>query len=173
MHSAFLARVRTRTWERCGGENGRKWTKVTLLDVSARYASTPLAKKLGVKENHRLALLHAPTEWAVHDLAPGVVVVRRRSSVRANVVLAFFSDLATLQREVDSLARCIVADGALWVVWPRRAGGHRSDITDSHVRDALLPLGLVDVKVAALDDNWSGLKMVWRKELRAGHFEAP
>ena len=55
---------------------------------------------------------------------------------------------------------------ALWIAWPRRAGGHRSDITDSLVRETLLPIGVVDVKVAALDEDWSGLKFVWRKDRR-------
>ena len=59
-----------------------------------------------------------------------------------------------------------MVDGALWLAWPRRAGGHRSDITDNEIRAVVLPLGLVDIKVAALDDDWSGLKVVWRKELR-------
>jgi hypothetical protein len=84
------------------------------------------------------------------------------------VVVAFFFNLAQLQHDAAALTAAITATGALWIAWPRRAGGHSSDITDNAVRDVILPLGLVDVKVAALDDDWSSLKMVWRVERRAG-----
>lgn len=82
------------------------------------------------------------------------------------MVIAFFPDAAALTTAIAVLGRAVFPDGSLWVAWPRRAGGHRSDITDDVVRAAALPHGLVDVKVAALDDDWSGLKLVWRKELR-------
>jgi hypothetical protein len=84
------------------------------------------------------------------------------------VLIAFFWDLGALTRDVPELAHQMSPDGALWVAWPRKAAGHKSDITDNEIRAAILPLGLVDVKVAALDEDWSGLKLVWRKELRAG-----
>jgi hypothetical protein len=87
---------------------------------------------------------------------------------QADLLLAFFPAIAALRAAVPALAEMITVDGALWVAWPRRAGGHTSDITDNAIRDAVLPLGLVDVKVAALDEDWSGLKLVWRKELRPG-----
>jgi hypothetical protein len=60
------------------------------------------------------------------------------------------------------------ADGGLWIAWPRKVAGHESDITENRLREIILPTGLVDTKVAALDEDWSGLKFVWRKELRAG-----
>ena len=66
-----------------------------------------------------------------------------------------------------SLGRRAFPDGAIWLAWPRRAGGHDSDITDNVVRAHALPLGLVDVKVAAIDADWSALKLVWRKERRS------
>ena len=135
--------------------------------MTAGYLGTPLAQKLGVKEGHRLTLLHPPAGWTVPDLPANVDVVRRRSSVLSNVVVAFFADLATLDQEVEGLSRCIVVDGSLWIAWPRRARGHTSELTDNNIRATALPLGLVDVKVAALDDDWSGLKVVWRKGLRA------
>jgi hypothetical protein len=130
-------------------------------------AGTPLARKLGVKEGHRLGLFHAPADWEIERLPAGVRISRDKGS-EADVVVAFFHDLGSLQREVARLARTIVPDGALWLAWPRRAAGHESDITDNGIRAAVLPLGLVDVKVAALGDHWSGLKMVWRTELRPG-----
>lgn len=138
----------------------------TLATVPAGYSRTPLATKLGLKERHRLVLVHAPAGWTVSELPADVRVLGRRTS-HADVLIAFFHELAALEREVATLAESIESDGALWLAWPRRAGGHVSDITDHEVRRVVLALGLVDVKVAALDEHWSGLKMVWRKELRA------
>jgi hypothetical protein len=131
----------------------------------ASYSSAPLVGKIGVKAGHRLALVHAPRGWSIDQL-PADVDVRTRVPARADVVVAFFRRLADLQRECPRLAQVIVPDGALWLAWPRRATGHTSDITDNEIRARVLPLGLVDVKVAALGEDWSGLKMVWRKELR-------
>jgi Protein of unknown function (DUF3052) len=142
--------------------------KVTLDAMSAGYAATPLAKKLGVKSGHRLLLVHAPSRWSVGDVPERVSITRRRSAARADVIIAFFRQRSTLQHELSDIATLLTIDGSLWLAWPRRAGGHESDITDNLVRGAALPLGLVDVKVAALDEDWSGLKMVWRKELRPG-----
>ena len=81
--------------------------------------------------------------------------------------MAFFNDADSLHRDISSLAGAITTDGSLWIAWPRKAAGYQSDLTDNVVRAAALALGLVDAKVAALDTNWSALKMVWRKELRA------
>jgi len=129
---------------------------------------TPLVSKLGIKEGSRLRLVHAPEGWEIDDLPPGVQLVRRHRTEPVDVVIAFFRRLASLQREADRLAATIVPDGALWLAWPRRAAGHQSDITDNGVRAAVLGLGLVDVKVAALGEDWSGLKLVWRTERRPG-----
>jgi hypothetical protein len=85
----------------------------------------------------------------------------------ADVIISFFRAGADLGRRLPALAERIYPAGALWVAWPRRAGGHTSDITDNVVRGHALPIGLVDVKVAAIDDDWSGLSLVWRAALRA------
>jgi hypothetical protein len=134
--------------------------------VPAGYSGTPLAGKLGIKAGYRLGLIGAPLGWSVEGLPEDVRVSRRATARGADVVVGFFDDLATLRRRTPRLAQAIVANGSLWLAWPRRAGGHHSDITDNEIRSVVLPLGLVDVKVAALDEDWSGLKMVWRKELR-------
>ena len=84
----------------------------------------------------------------------------------ADVILAFFTSASEIGEQIAELARRIYPAGALWVAWPRRAGGHRSDITDTVIREYALPIGLVDVKVAAVDDDWSGLRVVWRTEHR-------
>jgi hypothetical protein len=127
-------------------------------------ADVPLARKVGIKVGHRVLLWDAPPAWAVQDLPEGVTVTT--SAPKADIVLAFFVRAGDLAAEIGALARAIMPDGSLWVAWPRRAAGHTSDITDNVVRGIVLPLGLVDVKVAALDHDWSGLKIVWRKERR-------
>jgi hypothetical protein len=82
------------------------------------------------------------------------------------VVIAFHREAAELASRIDALGHAIHPHGMVWIAWPRKAGGHDSDITENGIRDVVLPLGLVDVKVAALDDDWSGLKVVWRRERR-------
>ena len=131
----------------------------------AGYSSTPLAKKLGIKPGARLRLDAAPAGWSVPDLPPGVQAAATAGP--ADVVVAFFREAAELPQRLPQLARRIFPAGSLWVAWPRRAGGHESDITENGVRDHALPLGIVDTKVAALDDDWSGLKLMWRRELRS------
>ena len=130
----------------------------------AGYSTTPLAKKLGVKPGARLALDQAPTGWSVPELPPGVHAAA--GAEPADVVVAFFREAAELPQRLPQLAGRIFPAGSLWVAWPRRAGGHESDLTENGVRDHALPLGIVDTKVAALDDDWSGLKLMWRRELR-------
>jgi hypothetical protein len=128
--------------------------------------SATQAVKLGLKPGQRVALHHQPPGWALADPPPGLA--EAGPDGRADVIIAFFGTESQVGAELDDLARRIYPAGALWVAWPRRAGGHRSDITDSVIRGHALPLGLVDVKVAAIDDNWSGLRLVWRAENRRG-----
>jgi hypothetical protein len=80
----------------------------------------------------------------------------------ADLIVAFFRQADELSRRLPDLVRRIQPDGALWIAWPRRAGGHHSDITDTVIRAEALALGVVDVKVAAIDDDWSGQRYVWR-----------
>ena len=134
--------------------------------MAAGYSGTPLATKLGVKPGDRVVLRGAPATWAIEGVPDRVAVSSRFAARPADVVVAFFCDLARLRRDIVPLSARITTAGALWVAWPRRAGGHRSDLTDNLVREVALPLGLVDVKVAALDDDWSALKLVWRKDRR-------
>ncbi|HET9188432.1 MAG TPA: hypothetical protein VFN80_10780 [Acidothermaceae bacterium] len=135
--------------------------------MDAGYSGTPLAKKLGVKPGCSLFLLDAPSEWSVPGMPADVGVERRRrpTFAGAEVVVAFCrssADVAKLAAAATSLS----VNAALWVAWPRKAAGHVSDVTENLLRELLLPVGVVDVKVAALDDDWSGLKFVWRKENR-------
>lgn len=135
--------------------------------MAAGYSGTPLATKLGLKSGHVLALLDAPDGWSVPDLAADVAV-RRDLRKAPDVVVAFVRSRRELQQQTRRVVPVLAADAALWVAWPRKAGGHTSDVTEQSLRDELLPSGLVDNKVAALDDDWSGLRFVWRKERRAG-----
>jgi hypothetical protein len=140
---------------------------------AAGYSGTPLWKKLGLKQGGRLLITDAPRDWRIAELPPGVSVERLGEEPAGpagadQVLIAFFGERAVLASALPALARRIFPDAALWVAWPRRAGGHDSDIGDRDIRDLALPLGLVDVKVAAIDEDWSGLKLCWRRELRAG-----
>ncbi|MHB8681028.1 MAG: DUF3052 domain-containing protein [Acidimicrobiales bacterium] len=127
-------------------------------------SSTALAKKLGIKEAMTVALVGAPRQWTVPGLPPGARLVRRFAP-DASVVVVFVPRAAELGRALDVVPELGPTD-ALWVAWPRRAAGHDSDVTDEVVRQALLPTGLVDVKVAALGEDWSGLRFVWRLSRR-------
>ena len=128
--------------------------------------ATPLVRKIGVQEGHRVALVHAPAGWSLGVVPAGATVRRSAARPPFDVIVAFFGALDRLESDVAPLAAAITPAGALWVAWPRRAAGHQSDITDNAVRSMILPLGLVDVKVAALGEDWSGLKTVWRTSLR-------
>ncbi len=132
----------------------------------AGYSGTPLAKKLGIKPGARVALDQAPPGWAVPDLPEGVVPAADTDP--ADVIVAFFREAAELPERLPLLARRIFPAGGLWLAWPRKAGGHSSDITENILRDHALPPGIVDNKVAAIDDDWSGLRVVWRLEHRSG-----
>jgi hypothetical protein len=125
-----------------------------------------LAKKIGVKPGHRLALLAAPRGWTIPDLPPDVTTARRLTTAGADVVVTFCRDAARLADGLHAWGDAVFPDGMVWVAWPRKAAGHVSDVDENLIRASALAIGLVDVKVAALDEDWSGLKLVWRKENR-------
>jgi len=111
-------------------------------------------------------LHHPPTGWALADPPEGLADAGPDGQV--DLIIAFFTAAAQIAGELAGLARRVYPAGAVWAAWPRRAGGHRSDITDEVIRREALAIGLVDVKVAAIDDDWSGLRLVWRVENRPG-----
>jgi hypothetical protein len=131
------------------------------------YSGTPLRRKLGIKDGHVVALLDEPAGWRIQGL-PETVAVRKRARGPLDVIVAFFHERARLERRLPVLVRALRVDGSLWIAWPRKAAGHVSDISENRLREIVLPIGLVDVKVAALDDDWSALKFVWRRDLRSG-----
>ena len=133
----------------------------------AGYSGTPLPTKLGIREGDTVAWRRAPADFAATlGELPGGVTVKQRVSPPVDVVVAFFDARAELARRLEGLARTIYPDGALWVVWPKRASGVATDMTEDVVRDLALPLGLVDNKVCAIDATWSGLRLVHRIENR-------
>ena len=130
----------------------------------AGYNGTPLPKKLGIVEGSSLALIGAPK--GVFDVLPRGVIVKHQARGSADVVVAFLTRRSDLQRRIERLAQMIFPSGGLWVAWPKRASGIDTDMDDGGVRDVALPLGLVDNKVCAIDETWSGLRLVWRRERR-------
>jgi len=135
----------------------------------AGYSGTPLAKKLGVKSGHRVGVLGAPAGFdaVLAETLPAGVRVRGRATGPLDVVVAFHTRRVELVRRAPALIRALDVDGGLWIAWPKKASGVLTDITEDTVREVFLPLGLVDNKVCAIDDVWSGLRVVWRKERRA------
>jgi hypothetical protein len=128
----------------------------------AGYSGTPLARKLGVKHDSRLLLVAAPPGFDLPDLPPGALVHRRAGGSSYDVIVAFCPDLKRLQARLTANAPKLTTAGALWLAWPKRASGVRTDVDENVVRDAGLRAGLVDVKVAAVDETWGALKFVRR-----------
>jgi hypothetical protein len=137
----------------------------------AGYSGTPLARKLGIAEGERLAMLGAPDEFAIPDLPVGVEV-RTQACGRFGVIVSFHTERADLASRLPALMKALAVNGGLWIAWPKKASGLATDITENTVRDVALPTGLVDNKVCAIDDTWSGLRLVLRKELRPGRTTA-
>ena len=134
--------------------------------AGAGATGTPLARKIGVRPGHRIRLCHAPARWAVPGLPEGCDLAEGGPR-GADVAVAFYGSYVELVAEAPGLVDDLADDAMLWIAWPRRAAGHVSDITENGLRDLFLPLGVVDVKVAALGTDWSGLKFVRRRENRA------
>ena len=133
----------------------------------AGYSGTPLPKKLGIKDGHRLALLGAPDDFeATLGELPEGVELRSSARGRSDVLGYFTKSRSDLRKRLPALARSIYPDASLWIAWPKRASKVRTDMTEDVVREVALPLGLVDNKVCAIDETWSGLRIVWRRENR-------
>jgi hypothetical protein len=134
----------------------------------AGYSGTPLPKKLGIKPGARVAVLSAPDGFLDSALRPLPDRVEMRSRARGplDVIVLFTTRRAELERRFDALVNALDRAGALWVAWPKGTSGVATDLTENTVRDVALPKGLVDTKVAAIDEIWSGLKLVIRLENR-------
>jgi hypothetical protein len=134
------------------------------VDTAPRNTvNTLLHRKLGIVAGSRVLLLGAPAGFVIDDLPEDVTVHRRRGRGTYDVVLAFCHDARELDARFAPTITAITVAGGLWVCWPKRASGVPTDLTDNVVREHGLATGLVDVKVAAINEIWSGLKFVRRK----------
>jgi hypothetical protein len=133
----------------------------------AGYSGTPLVKKLGIKEGGRVFVANPPPsfEGTLGALPDGARFVDRIDAT-TDVVHVFESSRAALEKQLRAALKKIRPDATIWVSWPKKASKVATDITEDVVRDVALPMGLVDVKVCAVDEVWSGLKLVIRKENR-------
>ncbi len=134
---------------------------------SAGYSATPLAKKLGIKQGSRVRTSNAPNHYlALLDPIPSSVVISNRLRTEIDLWHLFTVSRKQLQNQLPNLRNQIRQNGMIWVSWPKKASKVATDVTEDTIRKIALPLGLVDVKVCAVNEVWSGLKLVIRKELR-------
>ena len=129
----------------------------------AGYSGTPLAKKLGIKENFRIAIINAPQgfEKTLGELALGVELASQAKRP-LNLILFFTKSHSELTKRFSKFANLLLADGMLWVAYPKKASGVIMDLNFNLVQTIGLEAGLVDTKICAIDEIWSGLKFVYR-----------
>ena len=155
-------------------EPGRTAEKIAqAAPASAGYSGTPLVQKLGIREGMRLAALQAPPDYPeiLGALPPGVEI-GRKATPKTDLAHLFVTTRVALAAALPSLRSTLRDDAVLWVSWPKKASKVETDIAEGTIRDLALPLGFVDVKVCAVTEVWSGLKLVVRKELRVEPVEA-
>jgi hypothetical protein len=126
------------------------------------YSGKPLAAKLGIKAEHVVLMDGAPEGFAIEGLPAGTSIARRAGRTPYEVVLAFCPDRARLAKRLPELLAKTTAAGMIWIAWPKRSSGVPTDLDENGIRELALPLGVVDVKVCAIDATWSGLKLVRR-----------
>ena len=134
----------------------------------AGYSGTPLAKKLGIKEGSRIALVNAPQDFESElEGLPESVEFVKRTTKSLDMILLFVSTEQALARDFAKLAAKLTANGMLWIAWPKKSSGVATDLSEQRVRQIGLDAGLVDVKVCAINEIWSGLKFVYRLKDRS------
>jgi hypothetical protein len=141
--------------------------------TASGYSGTPLPKKLGLKDGQRVLFISLPKELnelrkACHfrEMAQAGWETFTDGDPGYDVIHGFTASRAVLEKAAKPLMQQIGRDGTIWISWPKKASKVPTDITEDVIRDVVLPIGLVDVKVAAVNEIWSGLKLVIRKELR-------
>ena len=130
----------------------------------AGYSGTPLVQKLGIKPNGRVALIDAPKGFAL--ALPEGAALRDARARDLDVIVWFVTARAAFAKKLAPVAARLQPAGGLWIAWPKKASGVATDMTENVVREVALPTGLVDNKVCAIDDTWSGLRLVVRLENR-------
>lgn len=132
----------------------------------AGYSGTPLPKKLGIKEGMTVGIMNAPNyfDLVLGDLPDDVVI--HRTEQPADIYLIFADRIAEAERGFQRAMTMLAPDGAIWIAWPKKSSGVETDIVENTLRDVFLPTGMVDNKVCAIDDTWSGLRFVVRRENR-------
>jgi hypothetical protein len=137
----------------------------------AGYSGTPLVTKLGIKPGCRLLLLHAPPDFeaTLGPLPDEVETATDLSGKRlGDVILFFTARRSLLENQFARLMKRLSPSGGLWISWPKKASGVETDLTEDVIREHALEAGLVDNKVCAIDDTWSGLRLVYRLKDRVG-----
>ena len=134
--------------------------------MTAGYSGTPLPKKLGIVGDVVFVTVDAPPEFEATLGDYGEAVWQQSLLAPVDVIVAFFTSRAKLGAAWSRLTAAVQPVGAVWVAWPKKSSGIATDITENALREDLLPTGWVDNKVCAIDDEWSGLRFVMRKELR-------
>ena len=133
----------------------------------AGYSGTPLAKKLGLKPGLRVCPLGAPRAYVQIVVPwPDGIELQAKADATTDLVHLFVDSRSRLAAEAKRLRALLGPNATLWASWPKKASKRPTDITEDGIREIVLPLGWVDVKVCAVDEVWSGLKLVVRKELR-------
>ncbi len=134
----------------------------------AGYSGTPLVRKLGIKPGERVVAIGAPLNYSqlLGELPPGTRIVRAANG-RATFVHLFTTKRSELARQLKRLRNQTAVAGTVWVSWPKKAALVATDVTEDAIREEALPLGFVDVKVCAVDETWSGLKLMIRRSERA------
>ena len=129
----------------------------------AGYSVTPLAKKLGIKEDSRIALVNAPKDFQFESKElPDNVEFVKPAAKSLDIILFFVTTERALAKDFSKLAARLTANGMIWVAWPKKSSGVATDLSFDRVQRIGLDAGLVDVKICAVDDTWSGLKFVYR-----------
>jgi hypothetical protein len=130
----------------------------------AGYSGKPLIDKLGIKPGQLVYFKDAPKEYLkeIGKLPEGVFVAKKLNRP-VDVMHCFYTEAAVLQDDILKFQQYLEQNGMLWISWPKKASKVKTDITEQTLRDILLPINLVDIKVAAITDIWSGLKFVWRR----------
>ena len=136
-------------------------------EVMAGYSDTPLVRKLGIRPNERLVALNAPQNYAqlLTELPAGVQITTRLAG-RPQFIHFFVTERSELAKRLAVLRNKLDEAGVVWISWPKKSAKVPTDITENTVRNVALPLGFVDIKVCAVDETWSGLKLMIRRENR-------